>query len=123
MSYYVHSVPGRLRVKSPVVKEDPGSAEDIQRLLQKVAGVDSTAVRPLTGSVIINYDTRAVDSGTILDVLKHRGYLDASKIEGREDYLEAAAAKAGGVIGKALLSFFLGKALEGSPLWLLTVLL
>ena len=123
MSYYVHNIPGRLRVKTPIVKGDPDTAEDIQKLLEAVVGVDSTAVRTLTGSVIVNYDAKTIDSETILDILKRKGYFDSSKVQTQEDYMETAVTKAGGLIGKALLGLFLEKAFEGSALSLLTVLI
>ena len=123
MSYYVHDIPGRLRVKTPIVKGDPDTAEDIQKLLEAVVGVDSTAVRTLTGSVIINYDSKTIDSETILDILNRKGYFDGSKVQTKEDYLETAVTRASGLIGKALLGLFLEKAFEGSALSLLTVLI
>lgn len=123
MSYYVHNVPGRLRVRTPIVKGDPETAEDIRKLLEAVVGVDSTAVRTLTGSVIINYNSKAIDSDTILDILMRRGYFDASKVQTRSDYVETAATKAGSIIGKALFGLFLEKAFEGSALSLLSVLI
>ena len=123
MSYYVHNIPGRLRVKTPIVKGDPDTAEDIRKILETVVGIDSTAVRPLTGSVIINYDSKTVDSATILDILRRKGYFDASKVQTKDDYMETAITKAGGIIGKALFGFFLEKAFEGSALSLLSVLI
>ncbi len=123
MSYYVHNVPGRLRIKTPVVKGDPNTAEDIQRLFKDVIGVDSTAVRTLTGSVIINYNAKTTDSKTIIDILERRGYFDTSKVRTQEDHMETVITRAGGIIGKALFGLFLEKTFEGSALSLLTVLL
>ena len=123
MSYYVHNIPGRLRVKTPFVKGDPDTAESIRKLLEAVEGVDSTAVRTLTGSVIINYNAKTIDSGAILDILKRKGYFDASQVQTNEEYMETAVTKAGGLIGKALVGLFLEKAFEGSALSLLTVLI
>jgi copper chaperone CopZ len=123
MSYYIHSVPGRLRVKIPFVKGNPNTAADVSRLLEKIDGIDSTAVNTLTGSVLINYDSKSVNSDKILNALTQKGYVDPSKTVTNDAYVQAAVSKAGGVVSKALLGIFLNMALEGSPLSLLTVLI
>ena len=123
MSYYVHNIPGRLRIKTPILKGDPETAEDVRKLLEAVVGVDSTAVRTLTGSVIVNYNSKTIDSRTILEILERKGYFDASKVVTKEDHMETAITKAGGIIGKALFGLFLEEAFEGSALSLLTVLI
>jgi copper chaperone CopZ len=86
MSTYIHDIPGRLRVKTPAIKGNDNAAAEVQRLLKIIEGIDSTAVNTTTGSVVINYNAKAVQSGKILDTLKESGYLDPSKVvtnEGR----------------------------------------
>jgi len=123
MSYYIHNIPGRLRVKTPLVKGSPNTAQDVQRLLEAIEGIDSTAANTLTGSVVINYNSKTVDSGRILDILQQKGYFDISKVKTNDVYMQDAVSKAGGIIGKALVGLFLEKAFEGSALSLLTVLI
>jgi copper chaperone CopZ len=125
MSYYVHHVPGtgRLRVKIPFMKGNPNTAEDVKRLLDAIAGIDSTAVSTTTGSVVVNYNEKAVDSKQILDILKRNGYFDDSKVVTNDQVIEAAVSKAGEMVSKALVGLFLEKAFEGSALSLLTVLI
>jgi copper chaperone CopZ len=123
MAYYIHNIPGRLRVKTPLIKGNNNAATELQRILDKIEGIDSTSVNTLTGSVIINYNTRSLSSDTLIDTLKDEGYLDLSKVETNDDYVEAAVSKVGGVISKALIGIFLEKAFEGSALSLLTVLI
>jgi copper chaperone CopZ len=123
MSYYIHDIPGRLRVKTPAIKGNGNAAEEVQRLLNVIEGIDSTSVNTTTGSVVINYDAKAVQSGKILDTLKDSGYLDPSKTVTNDDYFEAAVSKVGGVVSKALIGLLLEKTFEGSALSLLTVLI
>lgn len=123
MNYYIHDIPGRLRVKTPVIKGNDNAADDVQKILNVIEGIDSTSVNTTTGSVVINYNARAVQSGKIIDTLKEKGYLDPSKAETNDDYLEAAVSRVGGVVSKALLGLLLEKTFEGSALSLLTVLI
>lgn len=123
MSYYVHNVPGRLRVKTPFAKKNPDNAAEIKMLLDSMEGIDSTAVNTVTGSVVINYDTAAVKSNDILDLLHSKGYFDINQAKTNEHYVHEAVARAGGVIGKAIFSIAVDKMFEGSALSLLTVLI
>jgi copper chaperone CopZ len=123
MSYYIHNIPGRLRVKTPFIKGNPDAAEDLQRILSAIEGIDSTSVNTLTGSVVISYDTRYVDSSRILGMLNEEGYVDLTKAVSNDRYLETAVSKAGGVISKALIGMLLEEAFKGSALTLLTALI
>ena len=105
------------------MKGNPNTAADVARLLENIDGVDSTAVNTLTGSVLINYDSKSVNSDKILNALTQKGYVDPSKAVTNDEYVQAAVSKAGGVVSKALLSLFLNLALEDSALSLLTVLI
>ncbi|NTU48428.1 MAG: heavy-metal-associated domain-containing protein [Syntrophobacteraceae bacterium] len=124
MSTYIHNVPGRMRVKIPHMKRNQSSAEELQRILNQIEGIDSTAVNTLTGSIVINYDSRLIGPNRILNALKDKGYVDPSKaMMTNDDVIESAVSKAGGVLGKALLGLLVEKTFEGSALSLLTVLI
>ncbi len=44
MSYYIHGVTGRLRVKTPVVRGSQYKAEEVQQLLKTIRGIMSVTV-------------------------------------------------------------------------------
>jgi len=123
MSFYIHDIPGRLRVKTPSLKGNFNAAEELKRILNSIEGIDSTSVNTLTGSVVVNYDTRSVGSARILHTLNECGYVDLTKTVTNDDYVVAAATKAGKLIGKALIGFLIEEAFEGSALSLLTALI
>ncbi len=123
MSYYVHNVPGRMRVKTPLAKNSSVTAAEIKDLLESMVGIDSTAVNTLTGSVVINYNSATVKSDDILALLHRKGYFDLSRAKTNEQCVQEAVSKAGGAIGKAIVSIALDKMFEGSALSFLTVLL
>ena len=56
MSYYIHDVPGRLRIKSPVLRKNKLAATAAERLMAGTNGVKSRRVNLLTGSLLINYN-------------------------------------------------------------------
>jgi len=123
MSYYMHSVPGRLRIKTPVIKGDNQTAKHIEKFLGQIQGVQSIITNTLTCSVLINYEPKKVATHTLLDILQTRGIFDASRAVTNDQYIHTSASKAGHVIYKALLGAFLEQTLQGSPLALLSLLI
>jgi copper chaperone CopZ len=105
------------------MKGNANTAADVERLLQSIDGIGSTAVNTLTGSVLINYDTHKVPCEHILDKLRAKGFMDAAKPVHNDEFIQTAVSRAGTVLSKALLGLVLEKAFEGSALSLITVLL
>jgi copper chaperone CopZ len=75
MSHYIHHVPGRLRVKTQLIKGNEARAKAAKEHLSNVNGVRETDVNTLTGSIIIWYDVGLATSMTILDSLRHVGVI------------------------------------------------
>ncbi|MDA8087946.1 MAG: hypothetical protein M0Z75_14755 [Nitrospiraceae bacterium] len=121
MSYYIHSVPGRLRVKSPVVKGDQRAVIEIKGLIGSIKGVNTVMVNVITGSITVSYDKNAVRPDSIIELLKVNGYYEPSKAISHDQYVHRAASKAGRAIGRSIAGIVVGKALEGSALSLLTI--
>jgi copper chaperone CopZ len=120
MGYYLHDIPGRLRIKIPGLKRNTENAWEIQEVLKNLSGVSSIAVNIVTGSVVVNYDPEFVSSTAILTCLSREGYIDLAKaIAGQESGGETLGS-VGRVASKALLGFALDRALQGSPLSILT---
>ncbi len=120
MAFYLHEVPGRLRIQIPSLKRNPLRAQEVQDLLEDLSGIKSTSVNTVTGSIIIHYDPDIVHSGTILTLLSREEYIDVARAIPTEKYAEKALANAGHVVSKALLGIALDRAFQGSPLSILT---
>lgn len=75
MSHYVHHVPGRLRVKSPLLKRQDRLAEEVRNHVSRLEGVTEVEVSTLTGSAVVRYDSRRVDSRALLDSLRDLGLM------------------------------------------------
>jgi copper chaperone CopZ len=122
MSYYIHSVPGRLRVKSPVIKGDAEKARDLKDRIETMQGVNSAAANPVTGSIVVTYDTGHATQEDILGILSGMGHFEPSKAVTHDEYIRDKASKAGKLIGRAVMGTFIEKAFEGSALSLLALI-
>ena len=100
MTYYIHNVPGRLRIKSPVVKCGSGGATEMVRLLEGSIGVKSVATRAATGSCLIHYDPAITGPDALVLSLSRGGYFSPSEAITNDEYIRKGAAK--------LLSFLAG---------------
>ncbi len=122
MSFYCHSTPGRLRIKTPIIKQNPAEIEKVREILQSLSGVDALSINALTGSITINYTDDVIDSESILNILKEKGYYRISRIEEQEHPMQTAVSQVGATVGKALVGAFVQQAFEGSMLSFLALL-
>ncbi|MGE3542010.1 MAG: HMA2 domain-containing protein [Candidatus Tectimicrobiota bacterium] len=60
-----HFVPGRIRLKLPRLKGDTVLAQDVQRLLTALPGIQGVEVSTLTGSVLVLYDVALPQTYTL----------------------------------------------------------
>jgi len=123
MSYYVHEIPGRLRIKIPELKRDHHAALNLKHLLIRLSGVESVSVNTVTGSVVLQFDPRVVASQAILTLLMREGYIDLGRAISNEQYVESAVSKVSRTASKALLGLALDRAFQGTPFALLTALI
>jgi len=57
-----HASPGRIRLKVDDIKNNPNRAGEIETTLRTVPGILSVHANPLTGSLLLTYDTPALES-------------------------------------------------------------
>ncbi|MDQ6665502.1 MAG: hypothetical protein M3Z23_14060 [Acidobacteriota bacterium] len=69
MSCYIHHLPGRLRVRVPGLKGNPAGAAKIVERLTALDGVMGAQANPVTGSVLIRYDTTIANGSECLNLL------------------------------------------------------
>lgn len=69
MAITVHHLPGRLRVRVPAIKADPAASRSMTAAVSAVEGVISCSANPVTGSLLIRYDTRTADMDSIAGAL------------------------------------------------------
>ena len=59
MSYYVHHVPGRLRVRIPEVRKTPRLAGKIREILD-IPGIFELSINDVTGSTVVLFSESAL---------------------------------------------------------------
>ena len=95
-SSYVHTLTGRLRIKVPEVKGAPSKAREVERHLAQVHGVDEVSANPVTGSVLILYNSRLIGPEECFFALQEIGCLQQQPQGGDA----AAASTSEGTFGK-----------------------
>ena len=108
MSYYVHHVPGRLRIKAVRLRCVECQAK-LDRLLGALPGVNSYSHSHRIGSVLVHYDPARLSADDILYQLYKAGCLD-SAISASGNLVK----QAGALFGSALFGTLLRKSVETS---------
>jgi predicted RNA binding protein YcfA (HicA-like mRNA interferase family) len=116
MSYYVHNVPGRLRVKTPMVKRNKASAKRVEGLMKQLMGVKSIAVNTATGSIVVYHCPKTISCDAILNTLENEGFFDSSKVISHDRYIHESASKAGQMVGNFLFKSVVENALKTAGL-------
>jgi copper chaperone CopZ len=68
----VHSVPGRLRIKMSRIRNDARTATAIRSAVLSIPGVRTVTVKPMTGSVIVTYDSARLSLPALRGELQQR---------------------------------------------------
>lgn len=123
MSYYIHSVPGRLRVKIPQLKNNLPGCQEVQALLLGLEGVQDVEANCLTGSVLVRYDPKFITYEAICNALEAENHFHSSLASDSNHYLNKAAVNAGQTVSKVMLSWVVSQALERSTFGLLAALI
>ena len=80
-----HHLPGRLRLRSALLKANADASEQTQHDLAEIDGVRSASANPITGSVLLEYDPETIPPTQIINVLILHGY----SVGGGEANIEA----------------------------------
>jgi hypothetical protein len=75
---YLHALDGRIRVKSPRIKGAPHRARAVEQELRKCAGITEVKTNPITGSVLVLYDSGQLSGEEVLALLRAAGCLHQS---------------------------------------------
>jgi hypothetical protein len=90
MTFYIHHVPGRLRVCLAWLKRNANAAAALRAELASIQGIISIRTNVAIGSVTIIYDRDRVDPGLFLDRLRNFGEIGGVGIEAKPYRASAA---------------------------------
>ena len=106
----MHHTPGRLRLKHPRLTDDAGQRDRFTAYARVLHGVRRVDFNETTGSLVIRYDTDALDGETLVALLNMHGGL------GRLDAPLAGCGTTGvfrvGRFGDALVETAVSKTIE-----------
>jgi len=84
---YIHNVPGRVRIKSAVLKRNPDSVNEIRKALSTIVGIGTVDINLTTGSILIHYNPKVTNCEEIVVFLKRGGFFDSSRAVTNDEYL------------------------------------
>jgi hypothetical protein len=79
MSFYLHHVPGRLRIQTPELQKSEEAARVACGTLAMIDGVANTRVNPTIGSLLIVYDRQRLKPALLWDALCACGVVSGAK--------------------------------------------
>src|SRR5262245_6115326 len=75
MSSYLHVMDGRLRVKIPETKRCVSKALHVEQVIRALSGVIRVTANPITGNVLVLFESSQLTHDNILSALKKADYL------------------------------------------------
>lgn len=126
MQSYIHSVPGRLRFKHPSLKKRGDRCKAIESYLSRMHGIDNAAANPLTGSIVVRYNTQRTDTDTIMASLRDEGFIHSTPtvfLNSTNGPMDKLAAGIGEKAIKAVASLAVSRVLESNGLSILAALI
>ena len=93
MEYYIHYVPGRIRIETPVLHENPEKAEEFHKFIKGIEGIREVEIHTVTGSALLLFDERTINCEQVIGILEKYGYFCLSKAVTSDQYIEKVTEK------------------------------
>lgn len=122
MTYYLHHVPGRLRVKAPFLQGQKSRTKQMTERLEALPGIIAVRANTAAGSITVEYDVRHQSREALLEAFRLGGVTlsVASRPSERERSRRLLIARE---IGDALMSRALAMLIERCAIALVAALL
>jgi len=89
--FYIHNIPGRVRIKSDTLKRNSTAADEIRKALSLIGGIETVDINCTTGS-IIHYQFAVTKCQDITNLLETRGFFDRCKAVTSNEYMRRKTA-------------------------------
>jgi len=93
MEYYIHYVPGRIRIETPVIRENPEKADEFLKFIKGIEGIKEVEIHTVTGSALLLFDEKTINCEQVIGILEKHGYFCLSKAETSDQYIEKVTEK------------------------------
>ena len=108
MKQYIHNVPGRLRIKTTLIKRNEEMAIHTRKFINQIRGINSASTNTITGSITILYNTKIIKANMILATLKDAGFISKPQIT---PHVNETLSRVGKFVGKFIFGLAVEKAL------------
>lgn len=93
MGYYIHYVPGRIRIQTPFLHNNPRNVAEFETYIKGVKGIISIKYSIVAGSATILFNEKIINCEQIIGILERRGYFSLSKAETSDQVIKKATEK------------------------------
>jgi len=93
MGYYIHYVPGRMRIQTPFLHHNSRNAEEFETYIKGIKGIISVTSSIVTGSATMLFDEKIIHCEQIIGILEKRDYFLLSKAETSDQVIKRATEK------------------------------
>jgi hypothetical protein len=97
MEYYIHHVPGRIRIQTPFLYGKPQNIDEFTKKMSTISGMHSLKVNTATGSALLMYDEKKINCEQVIGILEKYGYFNLAKSTTSDELIEHISEKALGV--------------------------
>jgi copper chaperone CopZ len=97
MKYYIHYVPGRIRIETPLIRDNSRKGEEFEAVIKGIKGISDVEIHTITGSAVIHFDEKEINCEQIIGVLEKHKYFCLSEAETVDNLVERITRKVGEV--------------------------
>jgi len=88
MDYYYHYVPGRIRIQTPFIHNNPQNTATFDNAIKSLKGITSVETDTVTGSALIRFDENKIKQEQIVSFLEKQCYFIMSKAKSSDEIKE-----------------------------------
>ena len=120
--YYLHKTPGRIRLKSPILK-NPLFHKDAQDILAGFEGIHNCDINRTTGSMTVHFHPARIKADDIVRSFEDAGLFDSKMAVTNDQYVKEIVSKTGNIVSKAIFGGIVDYAFAGTPLALVSYII
>ena len=104
MEYYIHYVPGRIRIRTPFLRGKPQNIDEFTKNMGIINGIQSLKINTATGSALLMYDEKKINCEQLIGILEKYGYFNLVKSTTSDELFEHISEKAMGVAEEIIVT-------------------
>ena len=94
MKYYIHYTPGRIRIETPLIRDNSGKGAEFEAVIKGIKGISDVEIHTITGSALIYFNEKEINCEQIIGVMEKNNYFCLSEAETVDHIIERITRKA-----------------------------